>query len=131
VIVIDDRRVPTVEQVIGCCADSGIRRPIDDPDRIARMIAGADLLVTAWDGTVLVGIARSLTDFAYCCYLSDLAVVRSHQRQGVGARLIARTRARIGPECNLVLLAAPEATMYYPRVGFASADHAFLIRRQR
>lgn len=95
------------------------RRPVDDPDCIAGMLAGADLTVSAWDGDHLVGIARSVTDFSYCCYLSDLAVDADCQRQGIGRQLIAETRAALGPRCTLILLAAPKADAYYEPLGFA------------
>jgi GNAT superfamily N-acetyltransferase len=106
----------------------GERRPIDDPEILRSMIAHANLVVTAWDGDLLVGIARTLTDFAYVGYLSDLAVRRSYQRQGIGIVLMEKTRERMGPRSMLVLLAAPKAVDYYPRVGFKRHDSAWLLR---
>jgi GNAT superfamily N-acetyltransferase len=106
----------------------GERRPIDDPEIVRSMIAHANLVVTAWDRDLLVGIARTLTDFAYVGYLSDLAVRRSHQRQGIGTVLMEKTRERMGPRSMLVLLAAPQAVDYYPRVGFKRHDSAWLLR---
>ena len=70
----------------------GARRPLEDEKRVAAMLHHADLLVTAWDGELLVGIARSVTDFAYCCYLSDLAVDEQYQKQGIGVQLIEHTK---------------------------------------
>ena len=64
------------------------RRPIDDPNCIQAMLEHADLLCTAWDDSKLVGVARSVTDFEYCCYLSDLAVDKEYQRSGIGKELI-------------------------------------------
>ena len=108
----------------------GERRPIDDADCIEQMVRHADLTVTARDGEGrLVGVARSVTDFAYCCYLSDLAVDRDAQRQGIGVELIRRTREALGPRCNLILLSAPAAVGYYPRIGFESHPACFLIGR--
>lgn len=106
----------------------GERRPIDDPAIVASMIAHANLVVTAWDGPLLVGIARTLTDFAYVGYLADLAVRASHQRQGIGRALVERTRERMGPRSMLVLLAAPKAVDYYPRLGFRRHESAWVLR---
>ena len=92
------------------------------------MLRHADLLVTAWSGERLVGVARSVTDFDYCCYLSDLAVDRALQGQGVGRELIRRTRERLGPRCMLILLSAPAATKYYPRLGFTRHDSAWILK---
>ena len=111
--------------------DSGIRRPVDDISRIEKMIENANLIVTAWDGDKLVGICRCLTDFAYCCYLSDLAVASQHQRRGIGKELIARTKEYLGDNVMILLLAAPEARDYYGPVGFAKVDNGWIIKRLR
>jgi ribosomal protein S18 acetylase RimI-like enzyme len=83
-----------------------------------QMIDKADLIVTAWDGDKLVGVSRSLTDFCYVCYLSDLAVDRAYQRKGIGKELVRLTQERIGDQTYLLLLAAPEAEGYYAKIGF-------------
>lgn len=119
----------SVEELAGVYRRSGIRRPIDDLGRMKRMLINANLVVSAWEKTVLVGVARCFTDYAWVCYLSDLAVDRSYQRSGIGRSLIERVRQHIGPQCQLVLLSAPETMEYYPRVGFERADCAFIIRR--
>ena len=105
----------------------GERRPIDDRDRMAAMIRNANLVITAWDGKLLVGIARSLTDFCYVTYLSDLAVRVSHQRHGIGKELIRRTQAASGPQTMLLLLAAPAAERYYPHIGFSHHPQAWML----
>ena len=96
----------------------GARRPLDDEKRVAAMLHHADLLVTAWDGERLVGAARSVTDFAYCCYLSDLAVDEQYQKQGIGVQLIEHTKQALHPQAKIVLLSAPQAVDYYPHIGF-------------
>jgi predicted N-acetyltransferase YhbS len=106
----------------------GERRPIDDPDIVRHMIDHANLVVTAWDAGRLVGLARTLTDFLYVGYLADLAVRESHQRQGIGIELVRKTRERMGPRSMLVLLAAPRAVDYYPRIGFRRHDSAWVLR---
>lgn len=88
-------------------------------------------MISAWHADRLVGVSRSLTDYVFCCYLSDLAVDKAYQGQGIGQALIARTRAVIGDEVSLILLAAPGAMSYYPAVGFEQANNAFVIRRKR
>lgn len=110
---------------------SGITRPTSDLPRIARMFAAPSLVISAWQNGRLVGISRSLTDYSYCCYLSDLAVDKALQGQGVGKELIKRTQAVIGDEVSLILLSAPGAMSYYPGIGFQRAENAFVIRRKR
>ena len=110
---------------------SGISRPTKDIPRIARMFANANVVISAWDGARLIGISRALTDYSYCCYLSDLAVDAAYQKHGIGRELIRRTQSIIGDEVSLILMSAPSAMAYYPKVGFALADNAYIIRRKR
>ena len=110
---------------------SGITRPTSDLPRIARRFAAPSLVISAWEDGRLVGLSRSLTDYAYCCYLSDLAVDKALQGRGVGKELIRRTQAVIGEEVALILLSAPNAMSYYPAIGFQRAENAFVIRRKR
>jgi len=110
---------------------SGIQRPTADPARIGRMFDAADIVVSAWHGERLVGLCRALTDFSYCCYLSDLAVDQAFQRRGIGSGLVERLRAALGDEVSIVLLSAPTAMGYYPALGFAPAGNAFVLKRGR
>lgn len=107
----------------------GERRPVEDRAILADMIRHANLVVTAWDGDLLVGISRTLTDFTYVGYLADLAVRESHQRQGIGVEMIVKTREKMGPRSLLVLLAAPKAREYYPKIGFTPHDSAWILRK--
>ena len=95
----------------------GERRPVDDRARMEQMLRGANLVVTAWDGALLVGVARSISDFAFATYLSDLAVRKSYQRHGIGKELMRRTQ-HAGGRATIFLFSAPAAVAYYPHVGF-------------
>jgi predicted N-acetyltransferase YhbS len=105
----------------------GERRPVDDRERMEKMLRNANLVITAWDGDLMVGISRSLTDFAYATYLSDLAVRESYQRQGIGKELVRRTKEKSGG-ATIILLSAPKAVDYYPRIGFTHHPQAWMLR---
>lgn len=122
---------PYIDQIIDVYSSSGINRPIKDKERIAKMYTNSNLIVTAWDNDKLVGVSRSLTDFCYCCYLSDLAVRKEYQASGIGKKLIELTRNNIGTQTALILLSAPTATGYYPKVGFQKIDNGFIIKRTK
>jgi predicted N-acetyltransferase YhbS len=108
----------------------GDRRPVNDRQVMSDMLRHANLVVTAWDDNLLIGIARTLTDFGYVGYLSDLAVRASHQRKGIGIQLVQKTREKMGPRSMLVLLAAPKAVGYYPKIGFTKHNSAWTINAQ-
>ncbi|MBI4889249.1 MAG: GNAT family N-acetyltransferase [Acidobacteria bacterium] len=103
----------------------GERRPVDRPDAIRAMLAHANLLATAWEGDTVIGAARCLTDYAYVTYCSDLCVRESHQRQGIGRRLLELVQQ--AAPCRIVLLAAPKAVDYYPNIGFTQHPSAWTI----
>ena len=117
-----------IDAMIELYVDStlGERRPIDDRQRMADMLAGANLVITAWDGPQLVGIARSITDFAYATYLSDLAVRRAYQKQGIGKELMRRTQ-QAAPRATMILLSAPAARTYYPHAGLKQHPSAWVL----
>lgn len=121
----------SVEQAIDLYRRStlGERRPVDRPDIFEGMLKHANLTITAWDGERLVGIARTLTDFTYVAYLADLAVDAACQKSGIGRRLIDETRSRLGEDCMIVLLAAPKANDYYPKLGFEHNPRAWVLPR--
>ncbi|MFN9718699.1 MAG: GNAT family N-acetyltransferase [Planctomycetota bacterium] len=119
----------TAEQLADLFRRSGIRRPVDDLERIGQMIRHANLIITAWQGSRLVGVARSLTDYSYCCYLSDLAVDREFQHAGIGSELLRRSRAAAGDQSMLLLLSAPEAMDFYLRIGMEAVQNGWIIRR--
>jgi ribosomal protein S18 acetylase RimI-like enzyme len=104
------------------------RRPVDDPTALQGMLDHTNLLVTARSAGQLVGLSRSVTDFHFCCYLSDLAVDADLQRQGIGKELMRLTQSRLGPRCTLILLAAPAAVEYYSHVGFEHHPQAWVLK---
>ena len=126
-------KVIATDQFIRILERSGLgeRRPINDRQCIEQMLENADLLVTAWLDGNLVGVARSVTDFGYCCYLSDLAVDRSVQRAGIGKQLIRLKKDCLGPKCKLILLSAPAASDYYPHLGFERHPSAWVLHEHQ
>jgi predicted N-acetyltransferase YhbS len=124
----DDRRITTNELIdllrLSTLAE---RRPVEDRKCIEAMLQHANLLCTAWDDQKLVGVARSVTDFEYCCYLSDLAVDVTYQKKGIARELIRVTQRKLGPRANLILLAAPKAESYYPKIGFKAHRSAWIL----
>lgn len=123
--------VPPLEEILRVYAASGMHCPVGDAERIARMFAAASLVIGARDGDRLVGLCRALTDFSFCCYLSELAVVPQYQKQGIGRQMIAMVRDAIGDECSLMVLAAKGAMGYYQDAGFETIQNGFIIRRMR
>ena len=121
----------TSEQIAELYDSAGLQRPIKDLIRIQKMIDNSDLIMTAWDQERLVGAARAITDYSYCCYLSDLAVHNDYQKQGIGSELVKHLQSLLGDEVMVLLLSVPEAMNYYPKLGFEKIENAFLIPRKR
>jgi len=109
----------------------GGRRPVDDIERLEKMLRNADIIVTARASGELVGISRAITDFSYCCYLSDLAVNVEYQRKGIGKRLVQETHKAAGENTTLILVAAPQAQEYYPKIGMKHLSGCWSIPRKK
>jgi len=127
-----DRKI-SAEQFIDLLRRSTLaeRRPVADKVKIEKMLAYGNILVTAWHNELLVGISRALSDFSFCCYLSDLAVDEAYQHQGIGKELIRLTHQVAGEKATtLILLAAPKAAGYYPKIGMDRNTDCFVIKRK-
>jgi predicted N-acetyltransferase YhbS len=122
----------TTEELIDVLVRSTLaeRRPVSERETIRAMLKNADVIVTARLDGLLVGVSRAITDFAYCTYLSDLAVDVQHQRHGIGRELIRRTHEAAGLHTTLILLAAPKAQTYYPHIGMTKHESCWIIPRQ-
>lgn len=105
------------------------RRPVNDMARLEKMLRQADIIVTARDAGKLVGVSRAISDFSFCCYLSDLAVDVAYQHKGIGRRLIEETSKAAGPQAGLHLIAAPNAEGYYPKIGMQQVPSCWRIPR--
>ncbi len=115
--------------------DSGLgaTRPVSDPSRIARMLSQADLVMTARLDTPerpLIGVARCITDFSWCCYVAELAVAKSAQGLGVGKTLLAEVRRHVGPQVSVILASMPESVSFYERIGMPRMPDTFCFRRE-
>jgi len=119
-----------VHDIIHLYRDSGLNRPIDDVERITKMFAHSNLVISAWEQDTLIGVARSVTDFSFCCYLSDLAVSKAHQHKGIGKTLVKLTKEAAGDQSMLLLLSVSSAMDYYPKIGMEHINNAFLIKRK-
>jgi predicted N-acetyltransferase YhbS len=123
----------TTQQFVDLLRSSklGTRRPVEDLQCMEGMVKNSNLMITAWNEEKLVGIARSLTDFHYACYLSDLAVDLNHKGLGIGKQLQRITQEQLGPECKLILVAAPDANSYYERIGFDNNPNCWVMKRDQ
>lgn len=129
----ETRRAITVDQFVDLLRRStlGERRPVENAEVMRGMLTHATLLCSAWAGDQLVGVARSVTDYVYCCYLSDLAVDQAYQRHGIGRRLVELTQQQLKPTAKLILLSAPKAVEYYPKLGFDAHPSAWTLPAHR
>ena len=122
---------PTAEQIIELYNNAALPRPTNDPERIRKMFENSNLVVTAWHNEKLVGVSRTITDWVWCSYLADLAVCPDYKKSGIGKKLVALTREKLGEQSMILLLSVPAAMDYYPKIGFAKEDRGFIIHRTK
>ncbi len=90
------------------------------------MLEHVNLIITASEKYVLIGAARSLTDYLFCTYLFDLAVDQAYQKQGIGKELIRLTKLE-STRAKLILLSAPKAVEYYPKIGMKQLEQCNVL----
>lgn len=127
--------IPDISKIIDLYINSGINRPVNDHARIEKMFKNSNLIITAWDNEILVGIGRALTDHCYATYLSDLAVRDNYKKNGIGTNIISVLKKIVGEESMLLLLSAKEAMSYYRKISndlnFTEVDNGFIIKRTK
>ena len=129
-IVYKSEITPTVQQIVELYENAGLPRPTNDVERIKSMFENSNVIVTAWDGDLLVGVARSITDWVWSCYLADLAIRKEYQKSSIGKNLIRITKEKVGEQSMVLLLSVPTAMEYYPKVGFSKQNSSFIINRK-
>ncbi|MNX30580.1 putative acetyltransferase [compost metagenome] len=122
---------PTADQIIELYDKAELPRPTNDKERIRKIYENSNLIFTAWDNEKLVGVSRSITDWAWSCYLADLAVNPEYKKSGIGKKLIELTKEKVGEQTMVLLLSVPTAMEYYPKVGFSKEDRSFIIHRTK
>lgn len=123
--------VPTADLVIALYDKAALPRPTHDSDRIRKMFANSNLIVTAWHNDKLVGLSRTITDWVWSSYLADLAVDPDYKKSGIGKKLVEITKERVGDESMVLLLSVPTAMGYYPKIGFSKEDRGFILHRAK
>ena len=123
--------IPSPDQIIILYENAGLSRPTNDRERIKVMYENSDLVITAWDGDLLVGVSRCITDWVWSCYLADLAVRNDYQGKGVGKKLVDLTKETVGEKSMVLLLSVPDAMEYYPKIGFEKVENGFIIYREK
>ena len=111
----------------------GETRPVDDEVRLGKMLSGANLVLTARldvEGKPLIGVLRAMTDFAWVCYISELAVSQSAQGLGIGKGLMDAARRELGPSVAISLISMPDAVGFYERIGMKHMADAFWLGRK-
>jgi N-acetylglutamate synthase-like GNAT family acetyltransferase len=125
--------IPDVNQLIDLfnCSDYFPIKDKTDLGRIEKMFKNSNIVITAWENSTLIGLSRALSDFSYCCYLSDLCVRDEYKKNGIGKELVKLTKQIAGDECKLILQSSPNATNFYKNIGMENIDSAFIIQRKK
>lgn len=122
--------IPDSKLIMHLYNNAGLKRPIENKERIEKMFKHSNIIITAWHNNILIGVSRAMADFGYWCFLADLAVNSNYQKMGIGQKLIDKTRSKAGKYCTLVLLSAPTAISYYERIGLRDLNNAFSLDRE-
>jgi len=92
------------------------------------MLRHTDVAVTAWDGDLLIGFGRVLTDYVYRATIWDVIVDKAYQRQGIGADIVQRILNH--PRLKKVELfwLCTRMPGFYEKLGFSSKEQTGMVR---
>lgn len=91
-------------------------------DRLSAAMYKYDNLITAWDGTRLVGLVCSLDDGAVTAYINYLIVHPDYQRMGIGKELMRRILNEYRDFMRVELIADAGATEFYDKLDFGAIN---------
>ncbi|MDR0262362.1 MAG: GNAT family N-acetyltransferase [Sphingobacterium sp.] len=93
----------------------------EKPELLLKGLLNSHSLVTAWDGTTLVGLGNAISDGYLVVYYPHLLVLPSYQGKGVG-RLIMDKMQEIYKDFHMQMLTADgKAIDFYKKNGFERA----------
>ncbi|MFZ1705860.1 MAG: GNAT family N-acetyltransferase [Saprospiraceae bacterium] len=123
---------PDIEQLVDLfnCSDYFPIKDKTDLTRIEKMFKNSNIVITVWENRKLIGLSRAISDFSYCCYLSDLCVRDEYKKNGIGKELVMLTKQTAGDECKLILQSSPNAKGFYKNIGMENIDSAFIFQRR-
>jgi ribosomal protein S18 acetylase RimI-like enzyme len=95
-----------------------------------RMLAGSQVVVSAWNGSRLVGFGRATSDGVFRATLWDVVVAGEHQGQGLGRRVVeALLQAPALVAVERVYLMTTNSAGFYEQLGFMAVDSQRLMLR--
>ena len=93
------------------------------PRELERARRNSHSLVTAWDGSRLVGLGNAISDGALVVYYPHMLVLPEYQGRGIGREIVRRLMARYAGFHQHILVADGGAIEFYQKCGFERAGH--------
>lgn len=92
----------------------------DDPDLVARIIAGSHCFMIVTSGSEIIGMGRAMSDGASDAYIQDVTVKKTCRGQGTGTRIIEKLVERLHQDGLdwIGLIAEKNSYQFYERLGF-------------
>jgi GNAT superfamily N-acetyltransferase len=90
---------------------------------------GRTINIGAWDGTVLVGSVRVLTDGYLPATVPEIFVDPAYQRRGIGRELMRRALEEAPGRGALFFGAQPQSVAFFERIGCTKGPVGFVMRR--
>jgi len=88
-----------------------------DPEQLKRAFRRSKV-VFAYDGNLLVGVGRAVTDGEYYATVFDVAVRPEYQRKGIGRKILESLREELKGYWFVHLTSTPGNEEFYRKLGF-------------
>ena len=93
------------------------------PSRLIKALKSSSLVITAWDGSKLVGLIRALDDGEMVAFLHYFLVRPDYQGNGIAAQLLTITKKRYKDYLYINIMPDERQNIsFYQRHGFTLLD---------
>lgn len=79
-------------------------------------------VVAAYDGPMLIGLARAVTDGFHDTYLTEIAVRPTYQKKGIGRNMMATILKRFG-HTSLYVTSSAQVGDFFSKCGLKARPH--------
>lgn len=116
--------LPNLPQLLTLYGRVGWTNYTRRPERLQAALRGSLVVLTAWEGDALIGLARAVGDGVSILFVQDVLVDPAWQRQGVGRALMQVMLERFPEVYQVQLLADRDSgtEAFYRSLGFRPAE---------
>lgn len=110
--------------------DAGWSSYTKDIEKLQRAFLNSDLVFSAWENNVLIGIVRTVSDNETVCFIQDILILKPYKRKGIGKIFLQKVLTESKGIRQIVLLTDAQdvdVRKFYESQNFKSCDTGEIV----